>query len=63
MDTNRKHYHQMTGQLALTGLGWCDLVVDWEVDCWVTRVPFDKEPWGDVMVPRLTDFFFKHRKA
>ncbi|KAG0442923.1 hypothetical protein HPB47_015478 [Ixodes persulcatus] len=63
IDPNHKHYHQMTGQLALTGLEWCDLVVDWEVDCWVTRVPFDDKLWGDVMVPRLTDFFFKHRKA
>ncbi|KAG0417014.1 hypothetical protein HPB47_005950 [Ixodes persulcatus] len=40
IDPNHKHYHQMTGQLALTGLEWCDLVVDWEVDCWVTRVSF-----------------------
>lgn len=63
VDTNHKHHHQITGQLALTGLGWCDLVVDWEKDCWVTRVPFDKKLWVDVMVPRLTEFFFKHRKA
>ncbi|EEC05685.1 hypothetical protein IscW_ISCW004166 [Ixodes scapularis] len=33
VDTNHKHYHQMTGQLAFTGLGWCNLVVDWENDC------------------------------
>ncbi|MDD9361373.1 MAG: YqaJ viral recombinase family protein, partial [Anaplasma sp.] len=62
VDTSHKHHHQMTGQLALTGLGWCDLVVDWEKDCWITRVPFDEKLWVDVMVPRLTDFFFKHRK-
>ncbi|KAG0420822.1 hypothetical protein HPB47_003266 [Ixodes persulcatus] len=43
IDTNHKHYHQMTGQLALTGLGWCDLVVDWEVVRWVTRVPFEEQ--------------------
>ncbi|CAN7996268.1 unnamed protein product [Ixodes hexagonus] len=63
VDKKHKHYHQMTGQLAVTGLGWCDLVVDWAEDCWITRVPFDEALWVNVMVPRLTDFFFKYRKA
>lgn len=63
VDTNHKHYYQMTGQLALTGLGWCDLVVDWGKDCFVTRVPFNDELWVNVMMPRLTEFFFKHRQV
>ncbi|XP_042143266.1 uncharacterized protein LOC121833762, partial [Ixodes scapularis] len=55
VDKKHKHYYQVTGQLALTGLEWCDLVVDWAKDCWVTRVPFDEALWVNVMVPRLTD--------
>lgn len=60
--SSHNHYHQITGQLALTGLGWCDLVVDWGKDCWVTRIPFNSKLWVDTMQPRLTDFFFKYRK-
>ncbi|KAG0417212.1 hypothetical protein HPB47_005796 [Ixodes persulcatus] len=37
VDKKHKHYHQVAGQLALTGLEWHDLAVDWVEDCWVTQ--------------------------
>ncbi|XP_040063788.1 uncharacterized protein LOC120838099 [Ixodes scapularis] len=63
VDKKHKHYYQVTGQLALTGLEWCDLVVDSAKDCWVTRVPFDEALWVNVVVPRLTDFFLNIGKS
>lgn len=63
VDKRHNHYCQVTGQLALTGLEWCNLVVDWAKHCWVTRVPFDEALWVNAMMPHLTDFFFKYQKA
>ncbi|EEC16554.1 conserved hypothetical protein [Ixodes scapularis] len=57
VDKKHKHYYQVTGQLALTGLEYCELVADCAKDCWVTRVPFDEALWVNVVVPRLADFF------
>ncbi|XP_040073144.1 uncharacterized protein LOC120845403 [Ixodes scapularis] len=57
VDKKHKHYYQVTGQLALTGLEYCELVADGAKDCWVTRVPFDEALWVNVVVPRLADFF------
>ncbi|XP_064457136.1 uncharacterized protein LOC135367975 [Ornithodoros turicata] len=53
-----KYYYQIQGQLALSGLLWCDLVVDSGSGApFVQRIPFNQELWRDVMLPSLLNFY------
>lgn len=61
LDANHDHYFQIVGQLAITGLKWCDFVCDWGQDCFVQRIHFDDELWQNRMLPRLTAFYFENR--
>ncbi|RXN36879.1 hypothetical protein ROHU_002559 [Labeo rohita] len=40
---NHKYYHQVQGQLALSGLHWCDFITDTHTDFTVERVFRDEE--------------------
>lgn len=48
------YYHQVQGQMAITGLRWCDFVV-WvgHGDLHVERIYFDSEMWEGEMLPKL----------
>lgn len=46
LKTHHKHHYKIQGQLALTGLLWCDLVVgSGSGSPFVQRVEFDKDLW------------------
>ena len=57
---SRKYYAQVQGQLALTGLPWCDFVVylNGSQNMAVERIMFDEPFWADEMLPKLTKFYF-----
>jgi len=48
------YYYQVQGQMAITGLHWCDFAV-WvgHDDLHVERINFDREMWDDAMLPKL----------
>ncbi|XP_072142134.1 uncharacterized protein [Dermacentor andersoni] len=48
-----KYFYQVQGQMALTGLSWCDFVVDNGTDCTLQRITFDSSLWISEMLPRL----------
>lgn len=57
--THNYHY-QVQGQMAITGLKWCDFVIDWKKDCHVERVIFDEDLWKNDMLPALLNFYRSH---
>lgn len=55
------YYYQVQGQLAISGLAWCDFVL------WtgprrmsVERVMFDDEFWNDYLKRKLQHFYIQH---
>ena len=56
-----RYYTQVQGQLAVTGLEWCDFVV-WSgpARLSVERIKFDRVFWEDSTLPALLDFFKVH---
>ncbi|XP_072144101.1 uncharacterized protein [Dermacentor andersoni] len=63
--TSHKYYYQVQGQMALTGLSWCDFLVDNGVECTVQRIQFDSLLWTNKMMPRLLQFYrdYKQRQV
>jgi len=45
---NHKYYHQVQGQLALTGLEWCDFVIWTLGGISVERIYFDADHWENL---------------
>jgi hypothetical protein len=56
-----RYYMQVQGQLAVTGLKWCDFVVDAGKDMHVERIHFDDEMWGSSILPKLVHFYMDHK--
>lgn len=62
LKSNHKNNLQIQGQLAITGLKWCDLVVDCGCEHpMVQRVLFDEQIWKD-MLPKLHSFHAAYYK-
>ena len=59
-DHKQGYYAQ--GQLALSGLPWCDFVVylSGSHSLCVERIYFDADNWNNTLLPKLTSFYFKH---
>lgn len=55
------YFTQVQGQMALTGLKWCDFIVylSDSNEMIATRVPFDEEYWTVIALPKLNSFFIK----
>lgn len=56
------YYAQVQGQMALTGLEWCDFCVylsDSNEMC-VDRIPFDSFYWLNQLLPKLSDFYLNN---
>ena len=52
------YYHQVQGQMAITGIHVCDFVV-WTLDeFFVQTVCFDSEFWMNTCLPKLENFFY-----
>lgn len=60
LSQNHKYFYQIQGQLALTGLTWCDLVVDSGIDMYIERIHFDQGLWLETMLPKLALFYCRH---
>lgn len=61
---NKTHayYYQMQGQMAVSGIKWCDLVVDsGHGMVFIERILFDETLWKKDMLPKLCHFYFKHK--
>ena len=56
------YYAQIQGQLALSGLPWCDFVVflTGSRNINVQRIYFDALYWEQTLLPRLLSFYFHH---
>ena len=56
------YYNQVQGQLAVTGLPWCDFVVhlSGSHNINVERIYFNETYWEDNLFPKLTKFYFDH---
>ena len=55
-------YAQVQGQLALTGLKWCDFCIylsDSNEMC-VDRIYFDSNYWKNSLLPKLSQFYMHH---
>ena len=57
---NHCYFYQIQGQMALSGLKWCDFVVYTFQSIFVERIAFEEDIWADVMLPCLTKFYFEH---
>ncbi|XP_071810742.1 uncharacterized protein [Apostichopus japonicus] len=55
------YFTQVQGQMALTGLKWCDFIVylSDSNEMIATRVPFDEEYWTVIALPKLNSFFIQ----
>ena len=58
----KQYYEQIQGQLALSGLPWCDFVVylAGSQEMAVERIYYDKKYWDEHMLPYLGRFYYKH---
>lgn len=61
-DDKQGYYAQIQGQLALSGLPWCDFVIylSGSRSLSVERISFDPTYWNNTLLPKLTTFYFKH---
>ncbi|KAF4514082.1 UNVERIFIED_CONTAM: hypothetical protein B566_EDAN019102, partial [Ephemera danica] len=53
---NSEFHTQMQGQMALTGLKFCDLIVDCGIEFYIERFFFNEKYWKGTMLPKLTQF-------
>lgn len=56
------YYEQAQGQMAITGMKWCDFCVflsDTNEMC-VDRIPFDDIYWSTQLLPKLKEFYFDY---
>jgi len=62
LDHNSGYYNQVQGQLAITGLRWCDFCVflSESNEMSVDRIVFDQSYWNNELLPKLTDFFLNY---
>ena len=56
------YYDQVQGQLAVTGLPWCDFVVhlSGSRNINVERIYFNQRHWDENFFPKLKKFYFDH---
>ncbi|XP_020898142.1 uncharacterized protein LOC110236926 [Exaiptasia diaphana] len=56
------YFAQVQGQLALTGLEWCDFCVylSQSNEMCVDRIYFDQDYWSQELFPKLKEFYMKH---
>ena len=54
-----EYYYQIEGQLGVTGLKWCDLMVLCKDDWHIERIPFDKDFFNS-MCYNLDIFYFEY---
>ena len=61
-DGNELYYIQVQGQLALTGLEWCDFVVYFSGShsLNVELIQFNQVYWNETVLPKLKRFCFEH---
>ena len=61
-DDKSGYYAQVQGQLAVTGLPWCDFVVhlSGSHNLNVERIYFNQRYWEENLFPKLTKFYFDH---
>jgi hypothetical protein len=57
---NSPHFYQVQGQMAITGLPWCDYFVDAGSEYFVERIMFDEHFWTEEMLPKLVEFYHDH---
>ena len=58
-----KHYYQQVqGQLAITGMPWCDFIVflSGSREMAVERIYFNKDYWDNTMIGPLSKFYFDY---
>ena len=56
------YFAQVQGQLAITGLSWCDFCVylsDSDEMC-VDRIYYDNNYWSNKLLPKLSKFFLNY---
>ena len=56
---DHKHYYQVQGQMALSRVSWCDLVIYTHQNFTIQRIEFNEDFWNDIQ-SKLTEFFFKY---
>ncbi|CAG9771558.1 unnamed protein product [Ceutorhynchus assimilis] len=57
---NQDFFFQVQGQMAITGIGICDFLIDSGSDFFVERIDFDERFWIQQCLPKLTRFFFQY---
>ena len=56
------YYEQVQGQMAITGMKWCDFCVflsETNEMC-VDRIPFDDIYWSTQLLPKLKEFYLDY---
>ena len=51
---SHKYYAQVQGQLALSGLTWCDFVVYTHAGLNIERINFNQTYWEEKLFPKIT---------
>lgn len=58
----KKHiyFYQVQGQMALSGIKWCDFIVYTSRSIFIQRINFDKNAWENIICPKLIEFYYCH---
>ena len=59
LKTNHKYFYQVMGQMAITGIHWCDIFIKCRSDYHLERIRFDNESWKDMKLS-LDKFYFEY---
>lgn len=54
---NHNYFYQVQGQMAISGIKWCDFVVYTFESIFVERIAFDETLWCNNMLPSLLQFY------
>ena len=59
LKTEHEYYAQVQGQLAITGVAWCDFIVYTFKGMSIERITFDQQFW-DNLSQKLEAYYFQH---
>ncbi|XP_048728441.2 uncharacterized protein LOC125646263 [Ostrea edulis] len=59
LKSSHSYFYQVMGQMALTGLTWCDFFVNCRQDYHKERIHFDSDKWADMKIS-LDKFYFEY---
>jgi hypothetical protein len=60
LKTNHSYYHQVIGQMGISGTEFCYFITFTFCNIHIQKIPFDKDFYESKMLPSLSKFYFQN---